>query len=159
MQQTCFQFLTKFQGLLCLAASVLTIAVSGCQSSASGDDDSRLEHHVPAHKPPTFRAAVEQLQIRSQHLTGESAADHSATERTELLDIIRWLPELAGDSDLRRPDWEQVQRESREMAQLIESFPNLADLSQDKQRRYQELLRELQSVVPGTDRFEQQATE
>jgi hypothetical protein len=159
MNQTHRQLSTRFQSLLYLVASALTIAVSGCQASTSAEDDGRLEHHVPAHKPATYRVAVEQLQLRSQRLTDETASDQSATERAELLDIIHWLPELAGDSDLRRADWEQVQRVSQELEQLIDSSVNLTELSHDKQRRYQGLLKELQSVVPGTDRFEQPAPE
>jgi len=100
-----------------LASGLLLLATAGCLSS-SPEENEKLEHHVPAHKPLTFAAAVTELQTRCEEANAQELA--STPEKfTELLDVIRWLPELAGDSDLGRADWETVQRLSQRLEDLL----------------------------------------
>ena len=96
-----------------LAGFGILMAVVGCGSHDDHHEDEHLEHFVPAHKPANYTALVEQLEnrIAQQTPTSESgekttAADQSATERQELIDIIGWIPELAADSELRKQDFE-----------------------------------------------------
>lgn len=104
--------------MLLMAWVGLAVAISGCGSSDEHakdehSEDEHLEHFVPAHKPADYAAMVEQLEKRigqqsSSSVSGEgaSAADHSATARQELIDIIGWIPELAADSELRKQEFE-----------------------------------------------------
>lgn len=96
--------------LVCLG--VLNVVV-GCGSQEEHHEDEHLEHFVPAHKPADFAALVEQLEKRIVQQTpasgpgeGTTAADQSATERQELIDIIGWIPELAADSELQKKEFE-----------------------------------------------------
>lgn len=88
----------------------LGFMMSGCGASSRGDqaqrgDEQHLEHHVPAHKPRNVLSAWPDLKQRLEGLKESSPP----LELTELRDIFGWLPELAGDTDLKRPAWEQIQ--------------------------------------------------
>ncbi|MDX1948047.1 MAG: hypothetical protein SFU86_21795 [Pirellulaceae bacterium] len=101
-------------GFILLA--VVLAASAGCRRAGASHDD-HLEHHVPPHKPPDLRAAIDQIDERThalEHAQSQPAAE-VAPQLRELLDIVRWLPELAGDSDLAEADWNQVEQASRQM--------------------------------------------
>jgi hypothetical protein len=96
--------------LFCLSLMLLTYA--GCQAQgtapAAGDSASVEDHHgIPEHKPKTFAKGVATLaeRLKAWPKSGE-AIDRE--ELTLVTDIVRWLPELAADTDLQRADWEQV---------------------------------------------------
>jgi hypothetical protein len=95
-----------------LGLGLMLVAFAGCQTKGTGpgtgDSASVEDHHgIPAHKPKTFAAAIETL---SDRLRGwpESGDGIDREELAIVTDIVRWLPELAADTDLRRADWEQV---------------------------------------------------
>jgi len=96
----------------------LTVVLAGCNASPPGD---HLEHHVPAHKPGSFAKAVEQLEIRDPFRPSGREAANPVVQQAELLDIIRWLPELAAETDLRRADWNAVQQASLQLEQIADS--------------------------------------
>ena len=103
--------------LWCRSALPLLLAtaavLAGCGTTT--DSEARLEHHVPAHKPATFRAALHELQRRDPTASGADPLPVS-----ELRDIVGWLPELAAETDLPRADWELVQRTSQSLDALIQ---------------------------------------
>lgn len=79
-----------------------------------------------------------------------------ATRLQELKDIVHWLPELAGDSDLRRKDWEQVQQTAKRLEQLVAPWTTVKD-AHEGQTEYDRLVAEIgplaeESVdpAPGT---------
>lgn len=96
---------------------LLTLPLIGCDV---GDDDGRLEHHVPPHRPANFTHAVRDLEQRLRELDRGPVSDE---QMTELLDIVRWLPEIAGDSDLRKPDWDTVQQTAERLEKQLQNFP------------------------------------
>lgn len=140
--------------------SVCLVAVGllGCGRSASTSvttadqaADYQSSHGIAAHHPESFAAAVEQLATRYKALMA-SLSDNSPVDATialqELKDIVRWLPELAGDSDLRRADWEQVQRLTLDLQQRIEPWQTANDAADPGARNhYEKIVAELRPLA------------
>lgn len=124
-----------------LLAATAMLTTSGC--FPADDQEEHLEHSIPAHMPLSYASAVEQLKARGKrHFDGHLEPD----ELTKLLDIIGWLPEIAADSDLRRQPWEQIQKISVRLEQLI-VHPRPAE----QRARWEELISVLDSFVPESD--------
>jgi MoxR-like ATPase len=113
------------------------VIVAGCGRSAkhnttasvgqADDDDDDHEHHVPAHRPRDFPHAVErirELHRAIQRALATSDREAAAAQLSELMDDVRWLPEIAGDSDMPEAEWNEVNRISRELANLVEPERN-----------------------------------
>jgi hypothetical protein len=112
--------------LIALLGALAAVALaSGCGGAHARDDQDHhddhdhLEHHVPPHKPPDLAAAIEQIDQRFAALQ-RRPDQGSAQQWQELLDIVRWLPEIAGDSDLPEAEWNVVNRVSGELTPLVE---------------------------------------
>lgn len=123
-----------------LLALLASVGLTGCSEHSAEGEEHHLEHLIPAHKPAGFAEGVAELRLRLGRY-----ADGSLTEAgvDELRDIVEWLPELAGDSDLRRPQWEQAQRVQRELERLLaETSPG------EMATRTGPLLDELDQLVP-----------
>lgn len=104
-----------------LCALLLAVTAGGCLQSPGGDEE-ELEHQIPPHKPRSLAAAVIELERRNPGLPlaeRDSSRSDPAGQRQELEDIIRWLPELAADSDLKKENWDALQRLAIELEQLI----------------------------------------
>lgn len=102
-----------------LIASLAVLLLGGCAFRPSTEDD-RLEHHASPHRPGSFPAAVEELDRRFPDLAAKQSLDVARDpSAAELADIVRWLPELAADSDLRRADWEAANRRAQELEKLL----------------------------------------
>lgn len=71
------------------------------------------EHGILPHKPRTFAAAIEQIDQRGHELLTHRHHHDVA----EWFDILGWLPELAGDTELKKPEWDEVARIARELEQ------------------------------------------
>ncbi|QDU30257.1 hypothetical protein ETAA8_53760 [Anatilimnocola aggregata] len=99
----CYPHPSLILGLLSLVGGIV-----GCGSEAKSD---HLEHHVPAHRPHDLGEAVQVILVRWEALEREWQADPVAARQklSELIDIVRWLPEIAADSDLAEADWNRVQ--------------------------------------------------
>lgn len=113
---------------LLLAASFaapLTACRERATSEATGHEHDPFhdhDHHTPAHKPANLRAAIATLRERYDRLAELSPESHAAEhEREELVDIVRWLPEIAGDSDMPEEQWNVVDRVSAELLRQSES--------------------------------------
>lgn len=123
----------------------LAAVLTGCKASLEG---SHPEHHAPAHKPKSFAKAVDQLELRDPFRSPGSEQSGRSAQQAELLDIVRWLPELAAETDLRRPDWDVVQRASLDLEQLVANGRESDAARTAAGPRYQEavgILRELLS--------------
>lgn len=99
-------------------ALLLCLGLTGCETASTVSEGDHLEHHIPEHKPATFADAVEQVRSRNDRLAAEfESADMPAVDRqlTELLDIVGWLPEIAADSPMKKPQWDQANAVSREL--------------------------------------------
>ncbi len=94
------------------------VCMLGCGAVSSGGVDDHLEHHLPEHKPVSFAAAVEQVRLRHERLVTEfQTMDAASVDRevSELLDIVGWLTELAADSPMKKPEWDEVNLSSKEL--------------------------------------------
>jgi hypothetical protein len=94
-----------------LLAMAILASLAGC--GAAGDhhsEDDHLEHHVPAHRPHDLAEAVTQISQRWPRLEASPglAGEERAIALAELADIVRWLPELAADSDMEEGPWNRV---------------------------------------------------
>ena len=121
-------------------------------------DDPHSHHGQPKHYPHTFAEAVQQLSRRYRSLIAhKSSADtHIQEHIAELKDIIRWLPELAGDSELRKADWERTRDIASELELLSQSWTTLDEV-RARRENYHQLVEELvplakksRPVTPGT---------
>lgn len=137
---------------LCLRAGLLAawgcvcLCPSGCTPSSAGEAE-KLEHHTPTHQPASFALAVEQLGERVRDLEQPTTTEEYQQQWTEFLDIVRWLPELAGDSDLQRADWELVQHASQDLERRLQPQPKDSPLASDVAEFCQAQLAQLQPLV------------
>ena len=131
----------------------LLIGISGCgpvvppsSSTKEQADDYHSSHGMAAHRPESFVAAVEQLATRYETLA--ATPSNIAVALQELKDIVRWLPELAGDSELRRADWERVQRRTLELQQRSEPWKTVNDAADPEARNhYEKIVAELRPLA------------
>ncbi|PQO46712.1 hypothetical protein [Blastopirellula marina] len=100
--------MTRFATFLLLLLLAAPILVGlGCASGA----EEHAEHIDPPHRPQDFVAAVERLreiQIAAASEQAISTAHPSGDVVQEAADLLKWLPELAADSDLKRADWDKM---------------------------------------------------
>lgn len=117
-----------------IVAAALTIAGSGCQPRSVAEP----EHHVPEHRPADFHAAVVRLdQLHREIVAGPMRPDAQLDVFSELRDVVRWLPELAADSDLAERPWLVVAEVSKDFEGRLTSV--LAAPPGERSSRYREL--------------------
>ncbi|EAQ78934.1 hypothetical protein [Blastopirellula marina] len=122
-----------------LLAAIGLVTLLGCLSAS----DEHAEHHDPPHRPADFVAAVERLQViqTASSTSEEIPSPHPDGDlQLEAADLLRWLPELAAESDLSREDWNQMYQ-STAMIRRQAAQVSLTELSQA-----------LASVLPELDR-------
>lgn len=115
----------------------------GCSSTAGEED--HAAHHIPEHRPRDLPSAAAQIRSRWSAVRTASPSEQP-TRWTELGDILRWLPEIAGESNLGRPQWEDVQRISVELEAMHEREKPTSPAPEDESRR-QVLLDQLESLA------------
>lgn len=101
-----------------LIASLAALALgagglSGCReaASSSGQEGARphIGHERPAHWPESLEAAVGQLRRLGQAIDSQPGDAPAAEANLRMaLDIAGWLPEIAADSDMPEPSWNEV---------------------------------------------------
>ena len=124
--------------LLLFALLILTIA--GCGGGTASepaasippehgtphdDEEEHLEHHIPEHRPPDFSSAVDQIVRRFGDLADMQSGSLPGTAVEELADIVRWLPEIAAESDMRRSAWEETDRLAEELTIELQHWAQL----------------------------------
>ena len=143
---------------LLMVIGLTCIGMSGCGANDSATPTAGPEHEVPAHRPPDYPTAVTELESRLAEFavaadSKDSSLDVQTTDavdarRDELRDIVRWLPEIAGDSDLRKAHWEQARDCAASLLRVIE--PALAghrSFSPTEQEQLAGLLTELKTLA------------
>lgn len=83
---------------------LVIIGMTGCLQSPQ----EAAEHHTPAHKPATFPAAVDRLLVLHEEVVDGDTSGAELDPLSESTDLVRWLPELAADSDLAEEPWNRV---------------------------------------------------
>lgn len=101
---------------LLLLTSLLFPAATGCH----GTRVEEAEHHAPAHKPADFPAAVDRLlALHGEIRSGVHRASDQIDGFTEFQDLVRWLPELAADSDLSEESWNAVYDTTQRLEKIL----------------------------------------
>jgi hypothetical protein len=110
--------------LTLMAILGLCTTLCGCQKGAAEEEEA---HHIPEHLPADFDQALTRVEQLVAHLKDGAALEKLPTEvnvETELRDVVRWLPELAAQTDLKEEDWNVVDGATIE---LIEQFGKAKD--------------------------------
>ena len=104
------------------------------------------EHGILPHKPHTFEEAVSEIERRGRALIADR--DKPPTQVTEWFDILGWLPELAGDTELKRADWEQAVRIAKDIESWSGSWkPSSSAAAAPDTARFESLIVELRQVL------------
>lgn len=99
---------------------LLACCVLGCGGGEHHEDDEE-DHHIPPHRPANLSAAVSQLEERPAALLKAIESKDSSAETlfSELRDIVRWVPEIAADSDMTKQPWDEVHAAALKLEQLL----------------------------------------
>lgn len=141
------RFLNRFMcAAVGSAALCLFIAsTTGCVEGRSSTHE--LEHAVPAHWPSSLTDAAEKIEARLKTIHGEDA--EAIQSRSELLEIISWLPEVAADTTLREPDWNSIYAACTDIERHIKATDNFQE-REEELRKLCTRLRALESQETGS---------
>jgi hypothetical protein len=105
----------------CAVAIVFVILFSGCKQQSSSSDKVEHEEHFPSHWPVTLFAASDRL---TRLYAGDAVelTDTKVSFEQEWVDLFRWLPELAADSELTKSDFDKVDAISTRFAIPLEKM-------------------------------------
>lgn len=102
-------FLNRCLGFV-VAATLVTIAI-GCGTSST-DHAEEVEHTRPEHWPNTFADGVADIE---RHFDEFASGSLPAKNEAELRDLLKWLPDLAGDTSLDEANWTRAVDAGREL--------------------------------------------
>ncbi len=104
------------------------------------------EHGILPHKPHSFEETVSEIERRGRALIANG--DKPPTQVTEWFDILVWLPELAGDTELKRADWEQAVRIAKDLESWSVSWKSPSpETTPPDTSRFESLIVELRKVL------------
>lgn len=142
--------------MLVLLLGLLGCGMNGDSSIPTAEQSigHQSSHGIAAHRPKSFSEAVEQLTTRYQALVAtppDNTDVDIADALQQLKDIVHWLPELAGDTDLRRVEWEQVQQLTLNLQQFIEPWQTAKDATDPSgKQHFNNCIAELHSLAEKT---------
>ena len=95
-----------------LTALVIAVSLCGCGSGTADQADidpgwKLDEHGNPEFKPVDFEDAIGELKSRFGEIASLPAGESSGPAR-QFRQIVRWLPEFAADTPIRRAGWEDL---------------------------------------------------
>ena len=106
-------------------ALLVTLLTCGCNRNvatgvASSSSPAAEQHdHHPAHWPATIFAASDRLMALESGLIGDAQPERVSIER-ELVDLIKWMPELAADTDLKEDAFNRIDSWSSKYLPVLE---------------------------------------
>jgi len=159
-----------FRKMLLLFVIAMVPLGLGCQAhseardepGAPSDDHDHLHEHshdIPAHRPRDFGAAA--AAVRKLHNfvieeLDEGHADHAHEAIDHLIDIARWFPEIAADSDLPEAQWNAVnadaqalRREYTSLERSIRKHP--ASIDRQPLAGLEAIIQRLEKLAEGGD--------
>ena len=96
-----------FQALgLGMLAIVLCLSF-GCNAGEKTESSDAHEEHFPPHWPETIFVAADRLAALESGAS-EKGPDSWVSLEQQWVDLFRWLPELAADSELSKNDFDQI---------------------------------------------------
>ncbi len=137
------------------AAGLCLLFAAGCalSSSTTEEGEDHLEHHVPDHKPKRFALAIPEVDRRFHELALVTEVKSTDARWTELADIVRWLPELASDSDLRKADWDVVQQRAAELGRRLQLWRSAPTERSSSLAGVESILAELKPIAARSEEF------
>ena len=137
--------------LLGATALILAAVMAGGCAGPAGDHEEDA-HALPEHHPRTFRRAVVDIGHRGGVLTsGMLEGPELELQRRQLLDVVRWLPELAADTELGRRDWERVNDAARTLARELESLARAGEQAASRQKTLPTTLADAMKTLADAD--------
>jgi hypothetical protein len=137
--------------LLGATALILAAVMAGGCAGPAGDHEEDA-HALPEHHPRTFRRAVVDIGHRGGVLTsGMLEGPELELQRRQLLDVVRWLPELAADTELGRRDWERVNDAARTLARELESLAHAGEQAASRQKTLPTTLADAMKTLADAD--------
>jgi len=137
--------------LLGATALILAAVMAGGCAGPAGDHEEDA-HALPEHHPRTFRSAVVDIGHRGGVLTsGMLEGPELELQRRQLLDVVRWLPELAADTELGRRDWERVNDAARTLARELESLAHAGEQAASRQKTLPTTLADAMKTLADAD--------
>ena len=106
----CFgkRFLAGIFQTLRLGMLVIGFCLSnGCIVGPKSESTDAHEEHFPPHWPETIFVATDRLAALESG-SAEKAPDSLVSLEQQWVDLFRWLPELAADSELSKNDFDQI---------------------------------------------------
>jgi len=143
-----------------LVSSCVLLWFAGCgpqrdatNDAASSADHDDHDHHIPEHRPKDYSDAVRQLTRRIEQVRSEARHPaHALEELKKLRDVITWLPELAADSDLKKPEWDRIHGLVKRLDRLIPAdvpaFLEQSAPGSASRTAMTELIGELETIPP-----------
>lgn len=114
--------------------SILTLIILafGCTSGCGNSKQSlyeEIDHELPEYWPTDMADAANKINQREQAILSGTASDQ---EHKELLELISWCPEVAGDTDITESQWQPIYEVSESLRKRISSEGfQLQDLQRD----------------------------
>lgn len=134
-----------------LAVFSVCLLLSSCHAQGEAE---HLEHVTPEHKPAGYTEATVQLRQRFTEVLDRKLDEHQRTQQlAELGDIIRWLPEIAAESDLKKPQWEQVEQISQRLGTWQTELSAHQSFAQEQRQEIEKDLQALETMSNSSDRF------
>ncbi|MDX2037638.1 MAG: hypothetical protein SFX72_13380 [Isosphaeraceae bacterium] len=136
---------TRLAPLLVACAAIL----AGCSADDHDDhDEDHIGHEIPAHKPRDLPQAVSSIRALAREFGSAPSQTPIARDRVEIaVDVARWLPEIAGDSDLPEKEWNLVNDAA---IPISKAFETIAATTGDRSKPIAELdarIRDLEAII------------
>lgn len=130
---------------------LLPLCLVGCEAASSGEEG----HHHHVHQRLTFTEAVGEIQRRSKRFTSREVSNDAALQawkKQKLLGVIRQLPELAADTELKKKSWDQVNTISKELLEILHPQDGMSnERGLVDAARFTTLIGELEQLVSSTE--------
>ncbi len=134
--------------------AVILLAFLGCLvgcGSGPSQSEAEEESHFPPHWPGDILVAKERV--------GEIAKGNRHPTNvelfTELQDVVKWLPELAADSDLDEKAFHEIDNAAQNLLAVLDAIESKEEASISKEMIHRE---EFKQLVDTLDRLVSEAT-
>jgi hypothetical protein len=122
---------SNYSTIVC--SSLLCLLIGCVQGCVQGRESlHEMDHTQPAHWPVDLRDAKEKLQAReSIGRSTDSTPEARQQARQELLDIVRWMPEIAADTDMPESTWNKIYERSESIRKALQSNRSAGEVGPD----------------------------
>jgi len=151
LKQSTFVMLIAVAALTNSAACNRMAATNGeaANGLAASGTATEVEHdHFPAHWPSTIFVASDRL-LAIQKNEEQASSQDGVSREQELIDLVRWLPELAADSDLNEATFNIIDAWSSQYLQKLETKWNAGSKLESllAVEGFSKVIAELQDIV------------